>query len=777
MRNRIKSVLSIMVQRPLHEKILFFVALFSVVGVVLYYICCVPYIGNSEVFHPLLLAKEIIRTGQLLPTDWTFRNDIWFFSSHLLYIIPAFFTEDSSVCIAVVGIIMVIGGCAVSIYCARSISLNNCWLIFITILWCGISSSYLAYMFRQPGYLFQIIFLFLTYVLASKSFDKNLNIESRKKLIASCLLIALMGISGIKALQEFLVPMAGGLVIYFVLDHIDDNGIVQTIKNKSFFSMLIGVASVFCASAVGFIIYKVIISNNIVGFFQSTESNVLFVDDIGTNFHNLLTYFVNICGIEDQTNILSFNGIVGVLKIAINILMLIVFPIIQLTKYKNESTGMKLFMLFALVHVAEILILSIFSSSLTAERYLYSSILLLYYISAHYIFKNILCLEKNFGIKALITVFAIAVFAVPSTCTMLKKAGNYEKNIKNSIVVTDFLQSKGLVYGYGTYWNSDRFTAFSDFKVKVNKVRVDKTVYAHYFMCSSYDYSEEAYQGPTFLILTEDEKDIFLDSESYLKLGEPTEVCDISKFTIFIYDYNIANNNFEGVTGGFTGIETEKINAACRQYNVDIVLRYDSGYITQIIGGDTNNITEIDGDYNILVLTHDRLAEPAKMLDTPIGEYNLYMCKMSELGYTPNPNYVSGSDFEDDGDLSEWSVGGGETAVCNDGSLTITCTRESDRRFEQTITISEEQIGKPMTISFEISSIDGYVLTRIWGADFNANRYITETISEPGKYSFTFTPTSDEITIQPILPEKLNNGAVVEWVKLESGSVATDYVA
>ncbi len=54
---------------------------------------------------------------------------------------------------------------------------------------------------------------------------------------------------------------------------------------------------------------------------------------------------------------------------------------------------------------------------------------------------------------------------------------------------------------------------------------------------------------------------------------------------------------------------------------------------------------------------------------------------------------------------------------------------------------------------------------------------ITETISEPGKYSFTFTPTSDEITIQPILPEKLNNGAVVEWVKLESGSVATDYVA
>ena len=81
-----------------------------------------------------------------------------------------------------------------------------------------------------------------------------------------------------------------------------------------------------------------------------------------------------------------------------------------------------------------------------------------------------------------------------------------------------------------------------------------------------------------------------------------------------------------------------------------------------------------------------------------------------------------------------------------------------------------------MTISFEISDIDGYVLTRIWGEDFKEDRYITETITEAGVYSFTFVPTSEELTIQPVLPEKLNNGATVEWIKLEQGSAATEYV-
>lgn len=141
-----------------------------------------------------------------------------------------------------------------------------------------------------------------------------------------------------------------------------------------------------------------------------------------------------------------------------------------------------------------------------------------------------------------------------------------------------------------------------------------------------------------------------------------------------------------------------------------------------------------------------------------------------------NPNLAAGSDFQNNGDLEDWIIGGGETAVCEDGALMLTCSEEKDRRFDQIIKISDEQIGKPMTLSYEISGIDGYVRTRVWGEDFKEDRWISETISEPGVYMFTFTPTSGEFTIQPALPEKLNNSVSVEWVKLETGSDATDFV-
>lgn len=776
MKNYIRSMLNTLKNRPLHEKILFFILFFSIAVVMVYYICYVPYMGNSETFHPLIFAKEIIRTGKLIPTDWTFRNEIWSFTSHLLFIVPALFTNDASVCVIAASSMIVIGSCVAVIYLSRSISSNNCWLIFLAILWCGMSGSYVSFMFKQHNYMFVTIIMCLIYVLIAKSVDDQLKIKSWKKILVSCLIIALIGVNGMRSLQIFFVPIAGGLILYYLLNHISDNNLLNVVKDKGFRNMMIGVGVIFVASAIGFITYFGLISNNIVGFFQSTEGRILFVDDIGANLHKLLKYFINICGIEDQSNLFSVHGIAGVFKILVNILMLLVFPILQLKKYNNESTGMKLFMLFAFIHAAEILFLSIFCSGLMAERYLYTTMILLYYLSSHYVFKYIICGETNFGIKSLVVVSALVVFTVPSTVKLVETTSDYEDNIRNSLVVTNFLQNKGLSYGYGSYWNSDNLTAYSDFKVKVNKVRVNKTVYAHHFMSSSYDYSEEAHQGATFLLLNTDENEIFLAGESYVKFGKPTEVCTIADYTVYIYDYNIANNNFRGEYAGFTGSELETISAACRENNVDLAFVYDAGHINTILRGDIDNLEEIDGDTSILAVTHENLAEPASKLNISVGEFSLYICKMSQLEYTPNPNYVAGSDFNSGEDLKEWAIGGGETAVCDNGVLTVTCTKESDRRFNQTVTISEEQVGSPMIFSFKVNKVSGSHVSRVYGVDFSEDRYVTATITEPGIYSFSFVPTSTQITVQPIVPSTLGSSAEIDWVKLENGNIFTGYV-
>lgn len=667
---RIKSMLSFIMQRPLYEKIFFFISLISVLGVTIYTVCCLPYIGNSETYVPLVMARDCIRTKSVLSPSFVHRNVIFSFTSHLLLIVPALFTDSTAVCTITVFMLFILGGSSILIYCSQKVSQNNCWLIFLSIFWCGISVYYIKYMFLLFDYMLSILIMFLVYALVSSSLDNELKITSWKKMILASILILLSLTSGLRQIQIFTIPVIGGMVIYYVIRHLGDDRLSKVIKNKSFKNLIICVGIIFLASAIGYLVYYILVNQEIVKIVFRNESVMRFTRNIGENIHTLLMHFMGISDAVNNLELFSIKGVCVFAKVLINIFMLIVLPLMQLKKYKNESVAMQLFMLIAIIHVAEIIFLSVFCSALSAERYLYSSILLLYYISAHYIFNHILQSEKHFGIKALIAVAAAFVFSVPSSLSLAMTAKNYKNNIANSHVVTDFLENKGLSYGYGTYWNSDNFTALSNFKVRVSKVSVyPEKIIPHLNGVNvwEYDYREEAYQGSTFLLLEDEENKNFLASENYTRLGEPAEVCNISKYTVYIYDYNIANNNFRGEYAGFTGNELETISAACREYNVDLAFVYDAGHINTILRGDIDNLEEIDGDTSILAVTHENLAEPASKLNISVGEFSLYICKMSQLEYTPNPNYVAGSDFNSGEDLKEWAIGGGETAVCDNG--------------------------------------------------------------------------------------------------------------
>ena len=141
--NKLKSLYTAAIERPIYEKILFFVCLFSVIGTMIYYICAVPYIGNTETFMNFLYAKECIRAKELLSTEFIYRNDINYIPLNLLYIIPALISDSNAFCCIFIGAVMVFAGSAAVIYCSRKVSGNNCWLIYLPILWCGFCAGYI----------------------------------------------------------------------------------------------------------------------------------------------------------------------------------------------------------------------------------------------------------------------------------------------------------------------------------------------------------------------------------------------------------------------------------------------------------------------------------------------------------------------------------------------------------------------------------------------------------------------------------------------------------
>ena len=57
------------------------ISLISVLGVTIYTVCCLPYIGNSETYVPLVMARDCIRTKSVLSPSFVHRNVIFSFTS------------------------------------------------------------------------------------------------------------------------------------------------------------------------------------------------------------------------------------------------------------------------------------------------------------------------------------------------------------------------------------------------------------------------------------------------------------------------------------------------------------------------------------------------------------------------------------------------------------------------------------------------------------------------------------------------------------------------
>ena len=68
-----------------------------------------------------------------------------------------------------------------------------------------------------------------------------------------------------------------------------------------------------------------------------------------------------------------------------------------------------------------------------------------------------------------------------------------------------------------------------------------------YWLCVGRYFDPENYSGKSFLLLTDTEAAQYEESNSYSKLGAPDDVLHYNGYSIYVYPYNISENNFNGV--------------------------------------------------------------------------------------------------------------------------------------------------------------------------------------------------------------------------------------
>ncbi|WP_178372387.1 hypothetical protein [Pollutimonas bauzanensis] len=126
----------------------------------------------------------------------------------------------------------------------------------------------------------------------------------------------------------------------------------------------------------------------------------------------------------------------------------------------------------------------------------------------------------------------------PFDATVVDRINPYER-------LVSCLKKEGLQYGYGGFWSSNILTVLSNSNIRVRPVSFfNKWIDPFPIHSSVTWYKPAAWQGNSFLLLTEAEKATIDRKWLSNTLGESNRILMCDEFTVLEYDYNISKRLF-----------------------------------------------------------------------------------------------------------------------------------------------------------------------------------------------------------------------------------------
>lgn len=562
---------------------------------------------HSDTSTAFLLAREQIKNFCLLPKDWCYANgDIWLLSQNLIGIPITLIFHNQIVGRCLESLIIVFITLICISYHSKKIFQDKSFLIIIP-LFCICLRNMLDLNLYQAAYTPQMLFI----TLSTAWFYLAMNSKKLKYFIYLFWLILFMTANGTRNIAEIVVPLIGTLCILFYLQFRNDKfkNYVKEIKNLLIYLCIIIVPTIF-----GSILYLWIYLNHYV--INTINNTLVFVDSLASVWNNIILTIQNaisIFGYSGNAKVISLNGITNLISIAISILIVFIIPFLQIKKISQENKGEQYFIIFGIIHNMLMLFLIIFLGK-TTDRYLLTSIFICILISGHYIYKYWL---KDLNLLHTVTMGGIILTIFIESVNMLQMSNNWQDNLNIKLSTVEALENHGLKYGYATYWNAGVNTLNSDFKVQVNALSMANNVDGSmeslspmYWLSSKEWYRSSSWDGPTFLLLTANENNIFQASTLPKILGATIDQFDIPRTGMYVYAYNY---NIIDVLDGYVYYNYSLSNGSFLNNGEDIggirhinsggisagpYIRLQKGsYMVNILGNNLN-LADVDCTYN-----------------------------------------------------------------------------------------------------------------------------------------------------------------------------------
>lgn len=573
---------------------------------------------TSDCATSYLLSKSIAENGSLFPASWNSANgEIWFLNSPLMALPFNLLMANKPLARMIGSVIAVATTCLGMAWFSKRVYKDSSYLVSIPLFLIFVTGTTAADAdLYQAAYTFILLWLVVCpglFYFLFYDYQKDLLKKHWLHLALYAVITVGLLMGGNRYLAEQTLPLILTVLtmVYFQLkaekvgssDSGFDTKAELGLLKKGCLKALISLAIICLPSLIGRGIYNWLNSTRYLN--ESGTNGIKFVDSVSDLFSNLLRAIQNLYidfGFTGSVSVTSTAGLRNMVSIIICTIICIIIPILAYKQFDEEDEAGKFYLVFAFWHNL-ILLTVVICCGKTHERWILTVILVDLIIAARYIYRNWL------SAKDLSRYFWTCCFVLASLVEMLymvKLSDGYKDIYANERNVANQLIEHGLTKGYASFWNAYSTEVYTDGQVEFAGIRVQEDkLFSYYWLVDNSRF--EITDGPTFLMLTEEENAAFADY-IHSTLGQETEAFTIenaymysdlnlgngyvyTNLYVYVFDYDISKNIRNGVHDGVLS-PNELFFNYCGSVNDDGSFVIETGGIVQ------GPYSEIDsGDY------------------------------------------------------------------------------------------------------------------------------------------------------------------------------------
>lgn len=496
---------------------------------------------HSDSAAKVLIAREIFDTRSFFPAEWNYVNGDLFVVFGHIFIFPllAFLSAGFAVHAISGGLFAVL--ILQSIWMVTGLANLPVWrkLAVVTVIASGISGFLAENLFGQVSYGVTIFFCCHIIYFASKYLYPDKVPNKKWLFLLAGIFLLVYWANPKRAFVTYSLPLISALIWLFFSDAVLNRRNLLSLIGFSFFGAVVG--GIFHARTIANV-------NNVLG---AANAHWLPYELILRNVKLSLKGIYAQLGGLPQTGVSLFTevGLYSGLRFAVASLVIVMVPIAIRRAMNNQTSKQKLLVLFAAFSLLFTFFLQTttsipdMSNPIQSSRYLVPGVILCLVV--------LMMSEINRSHRP---IWALSIATVMTALGSSAYHTYWLSNLNSERIfahsnelnqerrqLLEALAKNNLQYGYASFWNAGALTVLSDEKTKIRQIQIQNGLPVPMrHLSSNRWYRPDAWNGKTFLLLTNSEENL-INWGRMAKIGAvPIEQHKIAGFSIFIFADNLA---------------------------------------------------------------------------------------------------------------------------------------------------------------------------------------------------------------------------------------------